>query len=270
MGMDPVGHHHNLTLAGAGGSTLLFAHGYGCDQDMWRLVIPALAATRRVAAFDHAGCGRRGLVPWDQRRHATLDGYADDVVGLIRRSGLAPVIHVGHSVSAMIGVLAYARAPELFRGLVMIGPSPCYLDDGDYRGGFSRQDIEGLLAALDANHASWAAALAPRIMGNLHRPELADELAQSFCRMDPVAARGFARATFTADNRRDLADVRIPTLIMQCSEDAIAGERVGRYVHEAIPHSDFVKLAATGHCPNLSAPHEVVEVLRAWLERTGA
>jgi sigma-B regulation protein RsbQ len=175
------------------------------------------------------------------------------------------VVFVGHSVSAMIGVLACRRAPELFRALAMIGPSPCYLDDGDYRGGFSRADIEGLLAMLDANHRTWAAAMAPQIMGNLDRPALADELQESFCRMDPVAARGFARATFTADNRADLAAVRIPTLIMQCSADAIAGPEVGAFVHARIPGSTLVQLAATGHCPNLSAPDEVIAVLDRWL-----
>jgi sigma-B regulation protein RsbQ len=258
-------HHHNLTMAGIGPGTLLFAHGYGCDQDMWRMVIPGLTDRWRVAAFDHAGCGRRGLVPYDPRRHAGLDGYADDVVALIRNHGLGPVVFVGHSVSAMIGVLACRRAPELFRALVMIGPSPCYLDDGDYRGGFRREDIEGLLAALDANHRTWAATLAPQIMGNLDRPALADELQESFCRMDPAAARGFARATFTADNRGDLAHVRVPTLIMQCSQDAIANPAVGDFVHARIPGSTLVRLAATGHCPNLSAPAEVVAVLSGWL-----
>ncbi len=229
------------------------------------MVAPAFTDRWRVAAFDHAGCGRRGLVPYDPRRHASLAGYAEDVIALIRSHDLGPVVFVGHSVSAMIGVLACRQAPELFRALAMIGPSPYYLNQGEYHGGFRAEDIEGLLAALDANHRTWAATLAPQIMGNLDRPTLAGELEESFCRMDPVAARGFARATFTSDNREDLAHVRMPTLIMQCSQDAIANPAVGAYVHARIAGSTLVQLAATGHCPNLSAPAEVVAVLDRWL-----
>ena len=258
-------HDHNCTLTGQGPLTLLLVHGYGCDQDMWRSVIPTLAKHYRVMAFDQAGCGRRGLVPYDRQRHADLTGYAEDLVAVVRHQGVGPVVVVGHSVSAMIGVLAAQRAPDLIQGLAMIGPSPCYLQEGDYPGGFSREDIAGLLEALDANHRTWAATMAPVIMGNLERPSLATELEESFCRMDPVAASGFARATFLADNRRDLASVRVPTLILQCRDDAIANAQVGQYIHDHIPGSTLVHLQATGHCPHLSAPDEVLTVLLAWL-----
>ena len=258
---------HNITISGNGPTTLLFAHGYGCDQDMWRWVAPAFADRYRVVTFDHAGCGRRDLVPYDVGRYTSLDAYAEDMLGLIDRHDLAPVIIVGHSVSAMIAVLASLRAPQAVRALALIGPSPCYCNDGDYRGGFEPADIVGLLDALDANHQTWAASLAPEIMGNAERPELAEELTASFCRMDPLAARGFAQVTFTADNRTDLPQVQVPTLIMQCSDDMIAGEAVGAYVHAAIPGSELVHLKATGHCPNLSAPDEVTTELARWLER---
>lgn len=259
-------HDHNITMSGDGALTLLFAHGYGCDQDMWRWVAPAFADRYRVVTFDHAGCGRHGVVPYDAARYTSLDAYVDDVLGLIERYDLAPVILVGHSVSAMIALLASLRAPQTIRAMALVGPSPCYRNDGDYRGGFEPADIVGLLDALDANLQTWAASLAPQIMGNAERPALAEELTASFCRMDPLAARGFAEVTFTADNRADLPRVQVPTLIMQCSDDIIAGEAVGAYVQAAIPGSELVHLKATGHCPNLSAPDEVIAALYDWLE----
>lgn len=259
-------HEHNVSISGSGDGTLLFSHGYGCDQDMWSGVAPAFADTWRVVTFDHAGCGRRGLVPFDSHRYRALEDYADAVIALIRRHQLAPVVLVGHSVSAMIGVLVHLRAPECVRALAMIGPSPHYLNDGAYLGGFSAEAVTGLLAALDANRFEWAASMAPVIMGNPEHPELGEELRDSFCRMDPEAAKEFARITFTSDHRALLPQVSVPTLIMQCSNDAIAGDAVGAYVHAEIPGSRLVHLAATGHCPNMSAPEEVTAVLRQWLD----
>lgn len=258
---------HNVVVTGGGSSTLLFAHGYGCDQEMWRLVTPAFVPTYRVVTFDHAGCGRRSLVPYDQRRYQSLDGYVDDLVQIITDCDVGPMVVVGHSVSAMIAVLASIRSPHLIRALALVCPSPCYLNDGDYHGGFSSADLRGLLDALDANHQTWAASMAPHIMGNAEQPALAEELEASFCRMNPLAAREFARVTFTSDNRADLVRVKVPTLIMQCSDDPIAGEAVGAYVHQQIQGSQLVKLAAAGHCPNLSSPDEVIKVLAHWLER---
>jgi sigma-B regulation protein RsbQ len=247
------------------GRPMLFAHGFGCDQEMWRFVAPDFEVDHRVVLFDHVGSGKSDLGAYDPGKYGSLHGYADDVVEICRELELSDVVFVGHSVSAMIGVLAQQKAPELFGALVMVGPSPRYVDDGDYVGGFSRNDIVGLLDALDSNHLGWSTQMAPVIMGNPDRPELADELTNSFCNTDPDIARQFARVTFLSDNRGDLASVRVPTLVLQCSADVIAPEVVGTYVHERIPGSVFTHLRATGHCPNLSAPEETTAAIRAFL-----
>ena len=247
------------------GRPMVFAHGFGCDQEMWRLVVPAFETDHRVVLFDYVGSGRSDLSAYDPVRYGSLEGYAADVVEICRELDLDDVVLVGHSVSAMIGVLAAARAPELFGALVMVGPSPRYVDNGDYVGGFSREDIAALLESLDSNHLGWSAAMAPVIMGNPDRPELTAELTNSFCRTDPDIARQFARVTFLSDNRADLPGVRVPTLVLQCTADAIAPEAVGRYVHEHVPGSVYTLLSATGHCPHLSAPAETTAAIRAFL-----
>jgi sigma-B regulation protein RsbQ len=244
---------------------MVLVHGFGCDQEMWRLVVPDLATDHRVVTFDLVGFGRSDVRAYDRERYGTLHGHAADVVALCRELELRDVVLVGHSVSAIIAVLAQQLAPELFGALVLIGPNPRYVDDGDYTGGFTRDDIAALLDALDSNQLAWSAAMGPTIMGNPDRPELAEELTRSFCRTDPGVARHFARVTFLSDNRADLAGVTVPTLVLQCTDDAIAPEPVGRYVHRAVPGSTFVQLAATGHCPHLSAPAETVAAIRAFL-----
>jgi sigma-B regulation protein RsbQ len=249
----------------AGGRPIVFAHGFGCDQGMWRFVAPDFEVDHRVVLFDQVGSGRSDLSAYDPEKYGSLRGYAADLVEICRELELTDVVFVGHSVSAMIGVLAFKQAPELFGALVMVGPSPRYVNDGDYTGGFSRSDIAGLLDSLESNHLGWSTQMAPVIMGNPDRPELGEELTNSFCRTDPGIASRFARVTFLSDNRNDLAAVTVPTLVLQCSEDVIAPEAVGRYVHEAIPGSVFTKLAATGHCPNLSAPEETTAAIRAFL-----
>jgi sigma-B regulation protein RsbQ len=244
---------------------MMFAHGFGCDQEMWRLVVPAFADDHRIVLFDHVGAGNSDLTAYDRTKYNSLRGYASDVVEICRELGLTDVVFVGHSVSAMIGVLALQEAPDVFGALVMVGPSPRYVDDGDYVGGFSRADIAEMLDALDANHLGWSAQMAPVIMGAPDQPEAAAELTNSFCRTDPDIARHFARVTFLSDNRADLPDIGVPTLVLQCSEDVIAPEVVGRYVHEHVPGSVFTQLAATGHCPHLSAPEETAAAIRAFL-----
>lgn len=251
------------------GQPVLFAHGFGCDQAMWRFVAPAFATDHRVIVFDHVGFGGSDRSAWSRERYGDLQAYAEDVVGIVRELDLREVVFVGHSVAAMIGVLAAIAEPERFSNLVLIGPSPRYVDDPDaqYVGGFSAADVEEMLETLDSNHLGWSAGMAPMIMGNPDRPELADELTASFCRVDPQIASTFARATFLADNRADLARLTTPCLVMQCRNDSIAPEAVGRYVNAALPHSEFVQLAATGHCPNLSAPQETIDTIRAYLDR---
>jgi sigma-B regulation protein RsbQ len=249
----------------ADGRPVVFVHGFGCDQAMWRFVAPDFEVDHRVVLLDLVGSGNSDLSAYDPEKYASLRGYAADLVEICRELRLADVVLVGHSVSAMIGVLAWQRAPELFGALVMVGPNPRYIDDGDYVGGFSRTDIAGLLDALDANHLGWSAQMAPVIMGNPDRPELAEELTNSFCRTDPDIARQFARVTFLSDNRADLPGVAVPTLVLQCSEDVIAPEVVGRFVHANIPGSTFTRLKATGHVPHLSAPEETTAAIRSFL-----
>jgi sigma-B regulation protein RsbQ len=257
---------NNVKVSGRpDGQPILFAHGFGCDQNMWRFVTPAFEDAYRVVVFDHVGAGRSDLSAYKPGRYASLQGYADDVLAICRELGLERVVFVGHSVSAMVGLLAAVEEPARFAKLVLIGPSPRYIDDGDYAGGFSREDIEGLLESLDSNYLGWSSAMAPVIMGNPDRPELGAELTNSFCRTDPEIARHFARVTFLSDNRADLPKLTLPALILQCSEDVIAPQAVGEYVHRHIPNSELVLLQATGHCPNLSAPEETIAAMRAFL-----
>ncbi len=247
------------------GRPMVFAHGFGCDQQMWRYVTPAFEADHRVVVFDHVGAGNSDLSAYSFDKYSSLSGYADDVLEICGELDLTDVVYVGHSVSAMVGVLAAARDPERFAKLVLVGPSPRYVDDGDYVGGFSQEDIEELLDSLDSNYLGWSRAMAPVIMGTPERPELGDELTNSFCRTSPEIARHFARVTFLSDNRVDLAAVTVATVILQCSRDVIAPLVVGQYVHEAINGSQLVVMEATGHCPNLSAPDETIRAIRAFL-----
>ncbi|WP_261556343.1 alpha/beta fold hydrolase [Frankia tisae] len=262
--MDVRSRNHVVVTGREGAPVVMLAHGFGCDQNMWRLVVPALAREFTVVLFDHVGAGRSDLSAWNPRRYATLDGYAEDVVEICVELAVGPVTFVGHSVSSMIGVLAAARRPELFDRLVLLTPSPCYLEDGDYHGGFSAADIDELLASLESNYLGWSATMAPVIMGNPDRPELGEELTNSFCRTDPDIARSFARATFLSDNRADLARVRVPTLVVECSNDAIAPTGVGTFVQASIPGSELVTLTATGHCPQLSAPEATAAAIVAF------
>jgi sigma-B regulation protein RsbQ len=244
---------------------MVFAHGFGCDQNMWRFVAPAFANDYKVVLFDHVGAGRSDLSAFSRSRYESLQGYVDDVLEICRELKLERVIFVGHSVSAILGVLAATQEPDRFDKLVLVGPSPRYIDDGDYTGGFSREDIDGLLDSLDSNYLGWSSAMAPVIMGNPDRPELGTELTNSFCRTNPEIAKHFARATFLSDNRADLPKVTTRSLILQCSEDAIAPRPVGEYVHRQIPDSELVLMKATGHCPNLSAPEETIAAIKAFL-----
>ena len=262
-----VRQRNNVHVSGHGAPPMVFSHGFGCDQNMWRFVAPRFESTHQTVLFDHVGAGGSDSSAYDRQKYSTLDGYASDVLELLEELDLEDAIFVGHSVSAMIGVLAARRNPERFGALVLVGPSPRYLNDDGYEGGFSRQDIEELLESLESNYLGWSSAMAPAIMGNAERPELGAELANSFCRTDPKIAAQFARVTFLSDNRADLSDLRIPTLILQCSDDIIAPPAVGRFIHEHMPDSTLVQLMATGHCPNLSAPEETSEAIASFLRQ---
>jgi sigma-B regulation protein RsbQ len=257
---------HNVNFTGAAqGQPMLFAHGFGCDQHMWRYVAPRFEPDFRVILFDHIGAGHSDLSAYDPARHGTLDGYADDVVDICRELDLTDVIFVGHSVSAMIGVLAAIKESTRFAKLVLVSPSARYTNDGSYVGGFEDGDIDELLGSLESNYLGWSSAMAPVIMGNVDHPELGEELTASFCRTDPDIARRFAEATFRSDNRADLPQVATSTLILQCTNDVIAPIAVGEFVRDAMPHASMVLLEATGHCPNLSAPEETAAAIASFV-----
>jgi len=264
--LDSVVKKNNVHLSGReGAQAIVFAHGFGCDQNMWRFVAPAFEKDYRIVLFDHVGSGGSDLEAYSRARYDSLQGYADDVLDLCHALDLPRPIFVGHSVSAMIGVLAAVKEPDRFDRLILVGPSPRYVNDGEYVGGFTREDIEGLLESLDSNYLGWSSAMAPVIMANPERPELGAELTNSFCRTDPEIASHFARVTFLSDNRADLPKVKTPSLILQCSDDVIAPTGVGDYVHARMPDSALVRMKATGHCPNLSAPEETIAAIQAFL-----
>ncbi|MFE1260552.1 alpha/beta fold hydrolase [Streptomyces albogriseolus] len=261
-----VRRRNNVRVTGTTtGRPVVLVHGFGCDQNMWRLVEPLLAEDHPVVLFDYVGAGRSDLSAWQADRYSSLDGYARDLVEVCEELDLRDAVVVGHSVSAMAGVLAAAAAPERIGALVMVCPSPRYIDEEGYRGGFSAEDIDELLESLESNYLGWSAAMAPVIMGNPDRPELGEELTNSFCATDPDIARVFARTTFLSDSRKDLETVTVPTLILECEQDVIAPREVGAYVHAAVPGSKLVTLDAVGHCPQLSAPEATGSAIRAFL-----
>lgn len=257
---------NNVVVTGReGGPTVVLAHGFGCDQQMWRHVAAEVGQWAQLVLFDHVGSGQADPAAWDADRYASLDGYADDVLSICQDLDLRQPIFVGHSVSSSIGVLAANREPDRFSALVLVTPSPCYIDDETYRGGFTRDDIDDLLGSLESNYLGWSSSMAPLIMGNPERPELGEELTASFCRTNPAMAQVFARATFLSDNRADLAAVSVPTLILQCAQDAIAPPEVGAFVHAQIAGSRLVTLDATGHCPQLSAPEATAAAITSFV-----
>jgi sigma-B regulation protein RsbQ len=260
---------NNVRIAGTpDGPTILLAHGFGCDQKLWRRVEERLAPTFRLVLFDHIGCGAADPAAWNSQRYESLQGYSDDIVDIVRELDLRDVVYVGHSVAAMMGVLAVLTDPGPFSKLVLITPSPRYVDDGDYRGGFTGHDIDELLESLESNYLGWSRSMAPVITGAPEQPELADELADTFCRTDPECARIFARTTFLSDNRADLARVALPTLIIESAHDALAPREVGAYVHRHIAGSQLITIDTTGHCPHLSAPDSTAEAIAAFAGAT--
>jgi sigma-B regulation protein RsbQ len=257
-------------VSGSGEQPMMFAHGFGCDQNMWRFVAPEFENEYKVILFDYVGSGRSEAGSFSPDRYQDLSGYARDVIEICDALDVTDVIFVGHSVSSVIGMLASIERPEPFSQLIMIGPSPRYINEPpDYFGGFERADIEGLLDLMDKNYLGWASFLAPVIMKNQDRPELTGELETSFCSTDPTMARRFAEATFFGDNRSDLRDVSVPSLIMQCSDDAIAPLAVGDYLHRNLPQSTLRVLNATGHCPHMSHPDETIAAIREYLKNAG-
>ena len=258
---------HNVRFLGnpKARHSLVFAHGFGCDQNVWRHIVDAFTDDFRVVLFDYAGCGGAAQGSYDVQRHASLHGHADDVIDICVAAGLVNPILVGHSVSSMVGALVSQRRPALLHKLVMMCPTPSYIDDGNYRGGFQREDVDDLLDMLDTNYFTWARMMAPVIMGKQHQAALSDDLSNSFCRFDPVVAKHFARVTFLSDHRADLLSVGTATLLMQCQDDALAPLAVGDYMQSTMPDAQLLVMRATGHCPHLSAPAESISAMRAYL-----
>ena len=256
---------NNVTILGTGNKIMFFVHGYGCDQNMWRFITPHFKNTYKIVLIDLVGTGKSDESAYDYDKYNSLEGHADDIINICDALNLEDVCMVAHSVSAMIATLAAVKRPTLFKKLIMIGPSPRYINDADYFGGFSEKDIEELLETLDSNYLGWSSAMAPVIMGNLDRPELAAELETSFCQNNPEIASHFAKVTFLADNRSDLKKLAIDTLIIQSEEDAIASLEVGQFVHKNIANSKLVVLESTGHCPHMSAPNKTIEAMKNYL-----
>jgi sigma-B regulation protein RsbQ len=247
---------------------MVFAHGFGCDQTMWRFMAPAFEDRFRTITFDLVGSGASDLSAYDRHKYGSLHGYADDLLEILDEFASGPVVFVGHSVSTMIGLLATIKAPQRFAAQVMVGPSPCYINDGDYIGGFTREDIDELLETMDANYLGWSSSMAPVIMGAPNQPELGKELTDSFCRNDPTIARHFARVTFLSDHRADLPLSTVPALILQCSDDLIAPRTVGDYLQRHLPNSTLHVIDNVGHCPHMSAPTASSRAIDAFLART--
>lgn len=259
---------NRVTIKGKGHQAILFAHGFGCDQNMWRYITPAFEDDYKIVLFDYVGCGKSDITAYNPERYSNLSGYAQDVLEVCDALGLEDVIFIGHSVSSMIGLLAAVDNPDIFSCMVFIGPSARYVNDGGYNGGFSREDLEGLLDVMDSNFIGWANFLAPIVMKNEDRAELTKELEESFCSTDPVITRKFAEVTFFSDNRDDLPNLTLPCLVLQCSDDALAPDEVGLYIHEKIKRSTFEKMKATGHCPHMSHPEETIELIQKFLNQT--
>jgi sigma-B regulation protein RsbQ len=260
---------NNVKTFGKGSQPMMFVHGFGCDQNMWRFITPAFEDDYRIVLFDYVGSGKSDIKAYNPERYADLNGYTEDILDVCRALQLRNVIVVGHSVSSMTALLSAIKEPEIFKSLIFVGPSPCYINQApDYVGGFERQDITELFAMMDKNFIGWANFLAPAIMKNSERPELGEELTESFCSTDPKIARQFAEATFFSDNRRDLPKLQIPSLILQCTDDLLAPLEVGHYVHQHTPNSTLRIMKATGHCPHMSAPEETILLIKEYLNST--
>jgi sigma-B regulation protein RsbQ len=254
---------NNVTQCGAGEPTFLFAHGFGCDQNMWRHVVAPLANDATVVLFDHVGAGLSDLASYSSEKYGSLRGYAADVIEICEAIGSGPVTFVGHSVSATIGVLAAAARPDLFARLALVCPSPSYVNAEGYVGGFAEADIDELLDLLDKNQLDWSALMSPTLMGPGAETHEA-EWRESVCRLDPVIARDFARVTFKSDHREDFGKVGTETLLIECSEDALAPPEVGAFLKASMTNSRRVILPAVGHCPHMSSPAAVIEALRVF------
>lgn len=263
--MKNILQQNNVIITGKGDGVMLFAHGFGCDQNAWRKITNAFAADYKLILFDFVGAGKSDITAYDKIKYNTLDGYVEDILKICNKLNVKDAVFVGHSVSCMIGALASIKQPSVFKKLIFIGPSPCYINSDGYTGGFEQEDIDNLLEVMDDDYIKWSTTMAPKIMGDKQEPELKEELTDFFCSIDPEIAKEFARVTFLSDNRKDLASIPVESLTLQCSEDIIAPLAVGQYVYENTPNNKMVILNATGHCPHMSAPEETIAAIKEFL-----
>jgi len=264
--MNDILSRNNVKVSGSGNQTLLFAHGFGCDQNVWRHITPAFSRDFKIVTFDYVGAGGSDLSAYSSERYGTLHGYATDILEICEELQLSDVIFVGHSVSSMIGLKAAIRQPDLFKQLIFVAPSASYINDGNYIGGFEKDDLLALFDVMDNNYLGWSSNMGPLVMGNADRPELAEELTKSFCTTNPKIAKEFARVTFFSDSRAELKALTIPSLTIQCSNDLLAPLEVGRYINNNTPLNAMTVLNATGHCPHLSAPVETTRAIAQFIE----
>ncbi len=258
---------NNVTVKGTGAETIIFAHGFGCDKNTWRQVAGAFENDYRLILFDYVGAGKSDLSSYDSKKYSTLNGYAQDILDICEALDVRQATLVGHSVSCMIAVLAAITQPSYFRKLVFVSPSPYYFMDGDYKGGLERHDVDALFEMMDTNYLGWSSFMAPAIMGNPDRPELGEALSNSFCATDPAIAREFARVTFYSDNRAQLPLLEIESLTLQCQQDMLAPPEIGTYIQQHTPKNLLINLRATGHCPHLSAPEEIVSCIKEYIKK---
>lgn len=263
--MSNILQRNNVTVTGNGEEIMLFAHGFGCDQNAWRKITGAFANDYKLVLFDFIGAGKSDIAAYNKVKYSNLDGYVEDILDICHELKIKDAIFVGHSVSCMIGALASIKEPDLFKKLIFIGPSPCYLNCEDYNGGFDAEDFDNIFEVMEEDYIKWSNNMAPKIMGDKQKPELKEELTGLFCSYDPQIAKDFARVTFLSDNRKDLPNISVESLTLQCSDDIIAPLEVGQYIHDHTPKNIMVKLNATGHCPHMSAPEETIEAIQTFL-----
>ena len=256
---------NNVRIIGTGTRTLLFAHGFGCDQNTWLAIIPAFQENYQIILFDYVGAGSSDLSAYDRNRYNSLEGYAQDIVDICGQLHLSEITFIGHSVSSMIGLLALKLQPSIFEKIVFIGPSPRYINEPGYHGGIDQADLEELLEVMDSNYLGWSQMVAPSIMGNADQPQLAEGLVKSFCSTDPAIAKEFARVTFLSDNREDLQHLRIPSLTIQCNDDFLTSYAVAEYINEHTVNNQIIMLESSGHCPHLSDPDGVIKAIKTFI-----
>lgn len=263
--MKNILQRNNVTISGNGEKVMLFAHGFGCSQDAWRRITSAFADDHKLILFDYIGAGKSDISAYDKVKYGNLEGYANDILEICHELKIKDAVFVGHSVSCMIGALASIKQPSIFKKLIFIGPSACYVNKEGYTGGFEKDDLDTLFEIMEDDFIGWANLMAPKVIGNPERPELANEMKEFFCATDPGILKDFARVTFLSDNRKDLKNIPVESLTLQCSEDIIAPMAVGEYIQENTPGNKMIILNATGHCPHMSEPEETIAAMRSFL-----